>query len=176
MGQDITILIGGAAGQGIQTIGSLLASGLFIFSYDNFGSRIRGGHSFHLLRVADQPLTGPSPFPDILETDGSGKDTQLYQNDTYQRYKFTSDGISPRIHLCTPAGLVRVAGNATGQLGTLIRSLTGIKPFLLVAKYDVRTIFPAYISEAGHDPSDFDSSDAISTGLIFAWTTPINTS
>jgi 2-oxoglutarate/2-oxoacid ferredoxin oxidoreductase subunit alpha len=71
MGQDITILIGGAAGQGIQTIGSLLAgichqSGLFIFSYDDFQSRIRGGHSFHLLRVADQPLTAPGLFPDIL--------------------------------------------------------------------------------------------------------------
>ena len=54
MGNDITILIGGAAGQGIQTIGALLAkvchnAGLFIFSMDDFESRVRGGHNFHLL-------------------------------------------------------------------------------------------------------------------------------
>jgi 2-oxoglutarate/2-oxoacid ferredoxin oxidoreductase subunit alpha len=71
MGQDITILIGGAAGQGIQTIGALLAgichnAGLFLFSYDDFQSRIRGGHSFHLLRISNQPLTAPNLLPDIL--------------------------------------------------------------------------------------------------------------
>jgi len=71
MGHDITILIGGSAGQGIQTIGSLLSgichkSGLFIFSYDDFQSRIRGGHSFHLLRISNQPLSAPNILPDIL--------------------------------------------------------------------------------------------------------------
>jgi len=71
MTNDITILIGGAAGQGIQTIGSLLArvchnAGLFIFSTDDFESRVRGGHSFHLLRISDQPINTPSLKPDIL--------------------------------------------------------------------------------------------------------------
>ena len=71
MTNDITILIGGAAGQGIQTIGTLLAkvchnAGLFIFSTDDFESRIRGGHSFHLLRISNQPVSTPSIEPDIL--------------------------------------------------------------------------------------------------------------
>ncbi len=71
MVQDISILIGGAAGQGIQTIGALLArvcnnAGLFIFSVDDFESRIRGGHSFHLLRISTQALTAPCLKPDIL--------------------------------------------------------------------------------------------------------------
>ncbi len=71
MGKDITILIGGRAGQGIQTIGSILAeichnAGLFVFSVDDFESRIRGGHSFHLLRISTQPLSAPSHRPDIL--------------------------------------------------------------------------------------------------------------
>ncbi|MBF0200491.1 MAG: 2-oxoacid:acceptor oxidoreductase subunit alpha [Desulfamplus sp.] len=68
---DITIKIGGEAGQGIQTIGTLLAevchcAGLFIFSVDDFESRIRGGHSFNLLRVSNEPLTAPGHLPDIL--------------------------------------------------------------------------------------------------------------
>lgn len=71
MARDITILIGGKAGQGIQTIGAILAgichdAGLFVFSVDDFESRIRGGHSFHLLRVSTQPLSAPCYRPDIL--------------------------------------------------------------------------------------------------------------
>lgn len=71
MKTDITVKIGGEAGQGIQTIGSLLAevchsAGLFIFSIDDFESRIRGGHSFNLLRISDEPVMAPGYKPDIL--------------------------------------------------------------------------------------------------------------
>ncbi len=71
MAKDITILIAGAAGQGIQAIGALLArvchnAGLFIYSTDDFESRIRGGHSFHQLRISTQSLGAPSKHIDIL--------------------------------------------------------------------------------------------------------------
>ncbi|SMC96452.1 2-oxoglutarate ferredoxin oxidoreductase subunit alpha [Desulfocicer vacuolatum DSM 3385] len=68
---DITVKIGGEAGQGIQTIGTLLSqvchgAGLFIFSVDDFESRIRGGHSFNLLRISDEPVKAPGNGLDIL--------------------------------------------------------------------------------------------------------------
>ena len=68
---DITVKIGGEAGQGIQTIGTLLSqvchnAGLFIFSMDDFESRIRGGHSFNLLRISDEPVKAPGNRVDIL--------------------------------------------------------------------------------------------------------------
>lgn len=71
MTNTITIMIGGEAGHGIQTIGNLLArvclnAGLFVFSMDEFESRIRGGHSFHLLKISNQPVNTPSLKPDIL--------------------------------------------------------------------------------------------------------------
>ena len=71
MTTDITVKIGGEAGQGIQTIGTLLSrvchnAGLFIFSVDDFESRIRGGHSFNLLRISDEPVMGPGNRVDIL--------------------------------------------------------------------------------------------------------------
>lgn len=58
---DITIKIGGEAGQGIQTVGQLLAAvcrdaGLQLFGINDFESRIRGGHSFYQLRIADHPV------------------------------------------------------------------------------------------------------------------------
>jgi 2-oxoglutarate ferredoxin oxidoreductase subunit alpha len=61
---DITVTIGGAAGQGIQTVGDLLAvachrSGLYLMAVNDFESRIRGGHSFMQLRISDQSVATP---------------------------------------------------------------------------------------------------------------------
>ena len=64
MSIDINILIGGAAGQGIQTVGDLLVeacrkTGLSVFAVNNYESRIRGGHSNVQIRVAGQPIKAP---------------------------------------------------------------------------------------------------------------------
>ncbi|WP_269719151.1 2-oxoacid:acceptor oxidoreductase family protein [Desulfosudis oleivorans] len=61
---DINILIGGAAGQGIQTVGDLLVqvcrkSGLHVFAVNGYESRIRGGHSNVQVRISDQPVKAP---------------------------------------------------------------------------------------------------------------------
>lgn len=58
---DYTILVGGAAGQGIDTVVNLLErtikrSGYFIFTYKNFMSMVRGGHNFMQLRFSDEPI------------------------------------------------------------------------------------------------------------------------
>jgi 2-oxoglutarate ferredoxin oxidoreductase subunit alpha len=71
MGFDITIKIGGEAGQGIQTVGQLLASacreaGLYVFGINDFESRIRGGHSFYQLRIADQQVRAPHQCVKLL--------------------------------------------------------------------------------------------------------------
>lgn len=62
IGMDYSIEIGGEAGQGIQTIGDILAhifatSGFHIFSHQDYESRIRGGHNFYQIRLSDQPIT-----------------------------------------------------------------------------------------------------------------------
>ncbi len=61
MAVDLSIKIGGEAGQGIQTVGSLLASacrntGLYIMAINDFESRIRGGHSFFQIRISGGEL------------------------------------------------------------------------------------------------------------------------
>ncbi|WP_321415808.1 2-oxoacid:acceptor oxidoreductase subunit alpha [uncultured Desulfobacter sp.] len=68
---DITILIGGAAGQGIQTIGALLAAacrkaGYFAMAINDFESRVRGGHSFFQIRISDTPVYSPQDTVDLL--------------------------------------------------------------------------------------------------------------
>ncbi len=72
---DITLVIAGQAGQGIDTASELLAralvrSGFYTFSYPNVMSRIRGGHNFTAIRVSDRPCYSvPDKFNALLALD-----------------------------------------------------------------------------------------------------------
>ncbi|MBW1898202.1 MAG: 2-oxoacid:acceptor oxidoreductase subunit alpha [Deltaproteobacteria bacterium] len=64
MAVDITVKIGGEAGQGIQTVGELLTlvchkAGLYVMAINDFESRIRGGKSFFQIRISDKPVYAP---------------------------------------------------------------------------------------------------------------------
>ena len=124
MHKDITILIGGSAGQGIQTIGALLAkvchnAGLFIFSLDDFESRIRGGHSFHLLRISEQPLNAPCIVPDILVA--IDEKTYEYHQDTISSQGIillNSDGKNNEKSGIYNISLERTAKEAGGKIAS----------------------------------------------------------
>ncbi len=58
---DVTLLVAGQAGQGVDTSSELLARALYrvgynVFAYPNVMSRIRGGHNYTSIRVSDQPV------------------------------------------------------------------------------------------------------------------------
>jgi 2-oxoglutarate ferredoxin oxidoreductase subunit alpha len=68
---DYTIKIGGEAGQGIQTIGDTLArvfsrAGYYVFTHQDYESRIRGGHNFFQIRFSNSPVTASRNRIDIL--------------------------------------------------------------------------------------------------------------
>jgi 2-oxoglutarate ferredoxin oxidoreductase subunit alpha len=68
---DYTIKICGEAGQGLQTIGSVLGkvfsrSGYHVFTHQDYESRVRGGHNFYQLRVSDRPVMASLKKIDIL--------------------------------------------------------------------------------------------------------------
>ncbi len=68
---DLTVTIGGEAGQGIQTVGDIIArvchkAGLHLLAINDFESRIRGGHSFLQIRISDQPVLAPHHKIDLL--------------------------------------------------------------------------------------------------------------
>ena len=57
----LTIRIGGAAGDGVESSGSgfcqaITRGGLYVFGLPDYYSRIRGGHNFYSIRISDQPL------------------------------------------------------------------------------------------------------------------------
>ncbi len=68
---DRTIVIGGEAGQGLVTIGTLLSkilvrSGYHIVVSQDYQSRIRGGHNSFAVRVVPDDAYGPAETIDLL--------------------------------------------------------------------------------------------------------------
>ncbi|MEE4264940.1 MAG: 2-oxoacid:acceptor oxidoreductase subunit alpha [Desulfobacteraceae bacterium] len=68
---DISIRIGGAAGQGIQTISSIIARtfvrhDFYVFVNQDFESRIRGGHNFDQVRISNTPVRAVADQVQIL--------------------------------------------------------------------------------------------------------------
>ena len=62
--RDITVIIAGAAGEGIQTIGDVLAKtvlmqGYPVFSWKEYESRIRGGLSSYSVRICHESRNAP---------------------------------------------------------------------------------------------------------------------
>jgi 2-oxoglutarate ferredoxin oxidoreductase subunit alpha len=68
---DLNILVGGEAGQGVQSVGSALAKvlvrgGYEVFADQDFESRIRGGHSFTRVRASREPVAAALEPIDVL--------------------------------------------------------------------------------------------------------------
>ncbi|MGP6157869.1 MAG: 2-oxoacid:acceptor oxidoreductase subunit alpha [Vulcanimicrobiaceae bacterium] len=68
---DIEIMFGGQAGDGGLTTGDLIAGvfkrmGLEVYTYKDFPSRIRGGHTNYVIRAGERPNYGMADFVDAL--------------------------------------------------------------------------------------------------------------
>ncbi|MHB8764404.1 MAG: 2-oxoacid:acceptor oxidoreductase subunit alpha [Deferrisomatales bacterium] len=68
---DINVVVVGAAGEGIQAIGGMLADavrshGYAVFAWQEYESRVRGGQSRYSLRVGEQACNAPLEAADIL--------------------------------------------------------------------------------------------------------------
>ncbi len=68
---ECTIVIAGSAGEGIQTIGDVLADtlaaqGYAVFTWQEYESRIRGGQNSYTIRVSESPVNAPTMDADIF--------------------------------------------------------------------------------------------------------------
>jgi 2-oxoglutarate/2-oxoacid ferredoxin oxidoreductase subunit alpha len=68
---DINVLIAGAAGEGVQTIGEILSNavafhGYPVFSWKEYESRIKGGCNSYSIRIGEKPTNAPLMSADIL--------------------------------------------------------------------------------------------------------------
>ena len=68
---DFNFMVGGEAGQGVQSVGFLLAKvfargGYHIFADQDYESRVRGGHNFFRVRVSEGKVAAIAEDVDIL--------------------------------------------------------------------------------------------------------------
>lgn len=68
---DFVIAVGGAPGQGIETLGKSLGQicaryGLHVFTYSAYQSLIRGGHTFLTIRISSEPVANHGDKIDMV--------------------------------------------------------------------------------------------------------------
>jgi 2-oxoglutarate/2-oxoacid ferredoxin oxidoreductase subunit alpha len=123
---DLSIAIGGAAGQGIATPGDILARifvrrGLHLNAYNAYQSIVRGGHIFLTLRTSDEPVLSFGDKIDImmpLNQDTMNRHLGLMKAGSAVLYN--SDKIKPGeaaggVQLC-PFSVKELAPNVRGDL------------------------------------------------------------
>jgi 2-oxoglutarate ferredoxin oxidoreductase subunit alpha len=123
---DLSIAIGGAAGQGIATPGDILARifvrrGLHLNAYNAYQSIIRGGHIFLTLRTSNAPVLTFGDRIDILiplNQDTMNRHLRLMQAGSLVLYN--SDKIKPgevagEVQLC-PFSVKELAPESKGDL------------------------------------------------------------
>ena len=69
--EDLNVVIAGAAGEGVQTVGEVFAEtiaghGYAVFAWQEFESRIRGGQNSYSIRISEKPVNAPAMRADIL--------------------------------------------------------------------------------------------------------------
>lgn len=69
--KDLNIVIAGAAGEGIQSVGGIFAKavsamGYAVFSWKEYESRIRGGLNRFAIRIGEKPVNVPLEQADVL--------------------------------------------------------------------------------------------------------------
>ena len=69
--KDFNVVISGAAGEGVQTIGDVLADtvsahGYAVFTWQEYESRIRGGQNSYSIRIGEAAANAPLEMADIL--------------------------------------------------------------------------------------------------------------
>ncbi|MFA5309881.1 MAG: 2-oxoacid:acceptor oxidoreductase subunit alpha [Dehalococcoidales bacterium] len=71
MAVNFSLMVGGEAGQGVQSVGAILAKyfargGFSVFADQDYESRVRGGHNFFRIRVQTDGQPAIAPALDVL--------------------------------------------------------------------------------------------------------------
>ena len=93
---DLNFVVGGEAGQGVQSVGFLLAKafacgGYHVFADQDYESRVRGGHNFFRVRVSSNEVGAIAEDVDILIA-LDGDSIRLHQAEMASRGTIIFDG------------------------------------------------------------------------------------
>jgi 2-oxoglutarate ferredoxin oxidoreductase subunit alpha len=143
---DFTIKIGGEAGQGLQTIGQLLAKsfsrqGFYVFAHQVIQSRIRGGHNWFQIRVSDQTVLAPSPLTNILialDVESPYHFKELAK-DSITIFDSTVVNIKPETGVALDVPLAKIASDHGAN--KIMSNTVAVAVVLGLLEYDIRILF-----------------------------------
>ncbi len=183
---DFYVLIGGEAGQGAYSIELELTEMLsrlnyHFFATKNYMSRVRGGHNFHMVRVADHPVSALSgeKWDMVIALD---KETEtrhrpfLREDGFYLSRKLTTDiakEANDEFHDVTAANtilvgvILSVIGADVGKVrniaeGTRLMHL--MKGFKIASRWGMAGTYPIRANAGNH--CIFDGNKAIAFGAL----------
>lgn len=144
---EYSIKIGGAAGQGIQTVGETIGrvfsrNGYHVFTHQDYESRVRGGHNFFQIRVSDSPVSSSRERIDILVA--FDKDSiQLYEKELNDDGVIIYDAATLQVSYDKPYFFdIPFAQLATDQGGSIIMANTvAIGAVLGILDFDLEKLF-----------------------------------
>ena len=155
MPDEINILVGGEAGQGVQSVGAILAKalaggGLHVFADQDYESRIRGGHNFFRIRAGRNKLLAIKYSLDVLVA--LNKETvELHRKEVKRGGLIVFDEEQPNVcpkgvnYICMP--LVKLAEEKAGN--KLMANTVAVGAVLGLAGYDLKLLAPVLEGEFG---------------------------
>lgn len=116
----LNILIGGKAGQGINTISEILSRiltkhGYYVFNYRDYPSLIRGGHNFNVLSISDKKISSHETMQDILvsldeQTEKIHKQFLKKDSLILKAEKFKENNLGKNLNITLSASLIKILG------------------------------------------------------------------
>ena len=183
---EFNVLIGGEAGQGLMSIEIQLAENLsslncHFFATKNYMSRIRGGHNFHMFRIADHPVNALSGRPWDMIMALSEDTEKIHSSElrtggillSYNRVKEIEKTArdtfhDPRAANSILTGIVlSVMGASQDKVAALDTSaMDSLKAgFVFAEQWGIKEKFPIR-SKATPDHCKFDGNQALGLGAI----------
>ena len=144
------LLIGGAAGQGIDTTAAIFErllkrAGFFVYTSRDFMSRVRGGHNFTLVRFGSDPITSHSYRIDALVAMGDETVNLHLEQLTRQGFILGDIALTTEDPRLIKVGITQIAkdlGNPRVAGSVLVGALLGLFGLTLT---DVKSVLSGFV-------------------------------
>lgn len=120
---EFNIMVGGEAGQGVQSVGAIIArvlarGGYHVFADQDYESRVRGGHNFFRIRASTREIKAVAEELDLLVA--LNRETiDIHRNEVKPDGLVIHDGASTRARISKSKGLdvplVKLAQDTAGN-------------------------------------------------------------
>jgi 2-oxoglutarate ferredoxin oxidoreductase subunit alpha len=178
MSIDFNFMVGGEAGQGVQSIGYLLAKsfargGYYVFADQDYESRVRGGHNFFRIRVKDSEVNAVREDVNILVALNKESvelhDIELKQSGIIICDESISRSLSTKKQVFA-APLVKLAQDISGE--KVMENTVALGIVIGIVNFKIDIVNEVLTEHFGKGPVSDENIKALKAGYEFARENP----